>query len=102
MWLGVITDERLVPDPEAIIAGFHDEFDALLTEVQEEEEAPSLEEIATRLDNVLATLDTLLAAEEAEVAPPDAPERCQALTKAGQPCKNRSLTGSPYCRVHQK
>ncbi len=27
--LGVATDVRLVPDPEAIVAGFHEEFDAL-------------------------------------------------------------------------
>jgi WS/DGAT/MGAT family acyltransferase len=29
--LGVLTDKGLVPDPETIIAGFHAEFDALLT-----------------------------------------------------------------------
>lgn len=27
--------------------------------------------------------------------------RCQALTKAGEPCKNYALPGSEYCRVHQ-
>jgi 1-acyl-sn-glycerol-3-phosphate acyltransferase len=26
--------------------------------------------------------------------------RCQALTKAGKPCKNYALAGSQYCRVH--
>jgi 1-acyl-sn-glycerol-3-phosphate acyltransferase len=26
---------------------------------------------------------------------------CMALTRAGQPCKNGPLPGSPYCRIHQ-
>jgi 1-acyl-sn-glycerol-3-phosphate acyltransferase len=29
------------------------------------------------------------------------PTRCQALTKAGEPCKNSALAGSEYCRTHQ-
>jgi hypothetical protein len=29
-WMGVISDQATVPDPEAIVAGFHDEFNALL------------------------------------------------------------------------
>ncbi len=28
-------------------------------------------------------------------------KRCIALTKAGTPCKNYAMPGSPYCRVHQ-
>ncbi len=28
-------------------------------------------------------------------------KRCIALTKAGTPCKNYTMPGSPYCRVHQ-
>jgi hypothetical protein len=30
-----------------------------------------------------------------------APERCQALTLSGRQCKNRPLSGSIYCQVHQ-
>ena len=37
VWMGVITDEGLVPDPERIIEGFHTEFDALLADAQEQE-----------------------------------------------------------------
>lgn len=29
-------------------------------------------------------------------------QRCQAMTKAGTPCKNRALAGELYCRVHLK
>jgi hypothetical protein len=34
VWMGVITDEGLVPDPETIIAGLEAEFDALLAAAQ--------------------------------------------------------------------
>ena len=27
--------------------------------------------------------------------------RCQAMTKAGNPCKNYALADSEFCRVHQ-
>jgi len=103
VWLGVITDEGLVPDPEAIIAGFHTEFDELLAMARKTEEMPSVQRMSTMLDHALATLNAVL--EEEAGAVPDqaeiAPARCQALTKAGQPCQNRPLTGSSFCRVHQ-
>lgn len=70
VWLGVITDVGLVPDPDAIIAAFHTEFDELLAQVEQTEPAPAA--------------------------------RCQALTKAGKPCRNRPLGNSGYCRVHQQ
>lgn len=101
VWLGLITDEGLVPDPEAIVAGFHAEFDALLEAARSAEAAPSLRELTAKLDQALAALDALVEAEESAGAPAVSPERCQALTKAGQPCKNKPLPGSNYCRVHQ-
>jgi diacylglycerol O-acyltransferase len=39
--LGVLTDQGLVPDPEAIIAAFHDETEALLTRARAAEQIPS-------------------------------------------------------------
>ena len=34
--------------------------------------------------------------------PADSPPMCQALTKKGAPCRNRTLWGgSDYCKVHQ-
>lgn len=35
VWLGVITDEGLVPDPDTIVAAFHTEFDELLEQVEQ-------------------------------------------------------------------
>jgi diacylglycerol O-acyltransferase len=101
VWLGVITDEGLVPDPETIIVGFQAEFDALLALARQAAAQPSLEKLAAKLDEAQATLDALAQAKAPASAPDVSPERCQALTQAGQPCKNRPLEGSSYCRVHQ-
>jgi WS/DGAT/MGAT family acyltransferase len=101
--LGVATDEGLVPDPEEIVAGFQAEFDMLLEAAREEDTAARLAEMTAGLDRASASLDALLEAKAAPVAPEGPlPERCQALTKAGKPCKNRALEGSAHCRVHQE
>ncbi len=114
VWMGVITDEGLVPDPDTIVSGFHEEFDALLVRARKAKETPSFREIGARLDDLIATLDAIL--EERSIArapdssktagtdaePADALEHCQALTKAGKPCKNYALAGSRFCRVHQE
>ena len=96
--LGVITDEGLVPDPEAIVAGFHAEFEALLALAPETKEALSPADLLATLDDALATLDSLLAQDAA--GPAAAPARCQASTKTGRQCKNRALPGSEFCHVH--
>jgi diacylglycerol O-acyltransferase len=108
--LGVMTDAGLVPDPEAIVAGFEAEFRELLEmadearRTQRAEGTPGLEDVIGQLGETLAALDAVLEDQdrEREASPSVAPERCQALTKAGQPCKNRPLSGSRYCRVHQE
>jgi WS/DGAT/MGAT family acyltransferase len=95
--LGVLVDRDLVPDPEAIVAGFEAEMTALLAEAAARPEPPTLKGMMATLDGMLATLDALQAERSAAAGPP----RCQALTRAGQPCKNQALPGSDYCRVHQ-
>ncbi len=85
VFLGVNTDSGLVPDPQAIIQGFYEEFETLLALVEQvEEAAPS--------------------AAKTVAAPPvqDDPNRCQAMTKNGRQCRNRSLANSPYCGRHAK
>ena len=71
VWMGVMTDAGLVPDPEAIIAGFQAEFDELLGLTRRPEE------------------------------PPSPRERCRGATQSGHRCGNYPLAGSAYCRVHQ-
>ncbi len=102
VWMGVITDEGLVPDPEAIIAACHTEFDSLLGLAAKGVQRPGLRAASGMLDGALETLDQLLA--ETKAGPPpaeEAPARCHARTKAGRRCKNRALPGSDYCRIHQ-
>lgn len=79
--LGVATDVGLVPDPEAILQGFYDEFDALLAlvEMVEEETAEPV---------------------TADASIPD-PRFCQGMTKSGRQCRNKPLTGSNFCHRHQ-
>jgi diacylglycerol O-acyltransferase len=98
VWMGVITDEGLVPDPDVIIAGFQTELGELLEVAQKGKRPPDLKEAITDLGATLEDLDALLASED---TPSGGREPCQALTKAGQPCKNRPLPGSSYCHVHQ-
>jgi hypothetical protein len=100
--LGVITDAGLVPDPEAIVAGFQAEFETLLALAQETEEMPSPAELVSRLDKALVTLASLLEGTATESDSPGAEAllRCQALTKAGRQCRNRALPGSDFCHVH--
>jgi WS/DGAT/MGAT family acyltransferase len=101
--VGVISDENVVADPETVVAGFCAEFEAMLALAREARETPSLQDLSTRLDDALGAVDEMLAAgtEAQPPAPEPAPDRCQALTKAGRPCKNRPLPGSTHCRVHQ-
>jgi hypothetical protein len=114
VWLGVATDQGLVPDPETIINEFQAEYQQLreLTEELESAGAPaeaatptdSIAGITARLDEAIQKVTALL--EEREAAPDETTqeqvERCHALTKAGQPCKNRPLPGSDYCHVHHQ
>jgi hypothetical protein len=74
--VGVATDAGLVPDPEAIVEGFHAELAEMRSHL-----GP-----AARTDGVEA------------IAGGDG--RCQALTKSGGRCKNRALPGETTCRVH--
>lgn len=91
IFVGVITDEGLVPDPDAIVAAFQIEFEELQTAVREAEAAsPGAPDAGSDAE----------AGESADRSA-EAPRRCQALTKAGKPCKNRALSGSEFCRVHQ-
>jgi hypothetical protein len=118
VWMGVITDEGLVPDPDAIIEAFHSEFDELLAlarmavipaspEKPKDPDASPEAEAEERPEEPEPGDEPRVAqVPETPDSPPEAasgePERCQALTKAGAPCKNQPLAGSEYCRVHQK
>lgn len=79
VWLGVATDAGLVPDPDRIVDGFYQEYDALMALVKGAESAES---------------------GAAPAADPE-PDRCQAVTKQGRRCRNGVFDGSPFCHVHR-
>jgi diacylglycerol O-acyltransferase len=58
VWLGVMTDRGLVPDPEAILAGFGEEYEALLDLARKTPARLSAKEMLAMLDGALATLDS--------------------------------------------
>jgi diacylglycerol O-acyltransferase len=103
VWMGTITDEGLVPDPDAIIDALHTELDGLLEMAQrakqDQEPETAQEQPAGR------PMAEDLALETGMAGTVDVPEkvsaRCRAMTLAGTRCKNRSLPGSEFCYVHQ-
>lgn len=80
--LGVITDAGLVPDPETIITGFHEEFVALR--------------------QLVANIAEQTYKGEVPVVAEEDRGRCKAITRSGQRCKNKAMAGSPYCHIHAK
>ncbi len=59
--VGIISDEDRVSNPETIIAGFNDEFDALLARALEA--PPSVQELSAKLDDALIALEGILSDE---------------------------------------
>jgi diacylglycerol O-acyltransferase len=102
--VGVITDAGLVPDPEAIVAGFQVEFDALLEIARATPQPPPPSDLVAALEATLAALESILDGEDwqAASAEEDTPDRCQAQTKSGRRCRNRASSGSRFCHLHQQ
>jgi WS/DGAT/MGAT family acyltransferase len=57
--LSVATDRGLIPDPEAILSGFHAEFDALLA-LARQRESDSFKSMNATLDEAMQILDAML------------------------------------------
>ena len=126
VWVGINGDQNQVPDPEAIVSAFEDEFEALkqlalaeaitkasavvnavakaATSADEKGKAAvlvgsrsvSIQALISQVDGALHTVDNLLEEKQNETRP-----TCAATTRAGSPCKNLAAPGSDYCRVHQ-
>ncbi len=84
--VGVMTNAKLVPDPESIVDAFQAEFAALQAFVIHPADASELRPEAVSHNG------------HGQAGTPGG--HCQAVTKAGQPCKNPALPGSDTCRVH--
>jgi len=59
--LGVLVDQEIVPDPEAIVAGFEAEVETLMAAAAGRPEPPSVKGILANLDRTLETIDSILA-----------------------------------------
>jgi WS/DGAT/MGAT family acyltransferase len=92
VYLGIATDAGLVPDPDEIMAGFYEEFEALLALAQEAEDVAAAEANKASSKVAEVVVETAVSAH---------PDQCQATTKSGRQCRNRALDASEYCRVHQ-
>lgn len=82
--VGVATDAGLIPDPDQIIAAFDDEIAHLKAWITPGE----MPQRAARSKH------------PAEVKAVEV-RRCHGHTRTSQPCKNRALPNSDYCRLHQ-
>ena len=78
VYVGIATDAGLMPDPQAIVDAYH-------------------AEIADMLRLVPPARSSISPTEK-----PSANGHCHALTKSGQPCRNRAVNNSQYCAVHIK
>ncbi len=103
--IGVMTDAGLVPDPEVIVEGFHAELDEMRELLVAPAEAsqppePVVVEAAETEGSAAAPETAQPEVVQAPVVKAVSSERCQALTRSGQPCKNRPLPGEAFCRTH--
>lgn len=97
--LGVLVDQDLVPDPEAIVAAFEEQVKTLVAIAAGRPEPASVKGMLATLNGTLATMDSILTDEHRDKA--DAC-RCEAMTRAGQQCKNLALPSASFCRVHEQ
>lgn len=121
VWLGIATDQGLVPDPETIVSFFESEFNDLLCLAKRIDAGLSCPAvpIISMLDDMVEKLDAMIVEaktaekEEIPVVKPEtkiAPQKrskistgfCQGTSKDGKPCKNRAIPGEKFCRVHLK
>ncbi len=114
--VGVMTDDGLVSDPDAI-AGFIEKDFAQMLRLTGEIASQQYPETAGRGESVSEVADgeadAVASGEDIPAADADDEigaggkaladeERCVAITKAGQRCKNKVLPGSKYCHIHAR
>ena len=97
--VGIASDEGLMPDPEILLEGFEEEFNSLLKLVQSGKlyDAPLV--LHDRYQEARSAAETVTMT---EIGKRSSQASCQALTKNGHPCKNRTLADSEYCSIHQQ
>jgi len=97
--VGVASDEGLMPDPEVLLEGFEEEFNTLLDLVQSGKVYDEPLVLHDRYEEARA--GTPAKKSEAKLKK-DQPAKCGAMTRKGKPCRNRPITGSAFCAMHQQ
>jgi WS/DGAT/MGAT family acyltransferase len=69
VFLGVISDSALVPEPEKIIQAFCEEFTLLRSEAQETDRVPSIQDAMRSLDDAVSSLDKNISSAYQEIIP---------------------------------
>ena len=101
--VGIASDEKLMPDPEVLLEGFEDEFNYLLELVQSGkiyDEPLVLHDRYQENQDATRKQKNETASSDDDTA--EAYDQCRAITKSGKPCKNKAISESGYCSVHQK
>ena len=101
VWLGVATDQGLVPDPETIVSLFKEEYEDLARLAASQGSPPlrTTADMLAALDAALATVEQVLGGKN-NLTTATETVRCQGVTAQGKACKNRPLPGKRYCRFH--
>jgi len=106
--IGLVTDEGLVPDPDAILKNFEEEFEYLydiaktgkvVIEPLVDNGRDKVVAKSVKPEKKKAVVKKKKTSTKA--VSPKKPGICIAQTKSGKPCKNKSVPGSKYCKVHQ-
>ncbi|MCD6586005.1 MAG: wax ester/triacylglycerol synthase family O-acyltransferase [Desulfobacteraceae bacterium] len=107
--IGLVTDEGLVPDPDTILNYFEEEFDALfdISKTGKVDIQPLVVDSTKKAAAKSVKPETKKTPPQktkkvSKKAASNTPGICIAQTKSGKPCKNRSVPGSKYCRMHKK
>lgn len=95
--LGVATDTGLIPDPENILRHFHDELEQMKLWGKPPVRKAQHETVQAMADPLTKPVSEKTVAKQTGRSI----ESCQALTKAGKPCKNRALPGQKTCHIHR-
>jgi len=104
VFTGITTDEGLLPDPEKILSEFHCEFEELKKWGRSSKGGTS-EKIIYKSTSKPKTNRLLINSSgqdhtSSKSMDAKSSTQCQALTKAGAQCKNRTVPGSKYCHIH--
>ncbi len=76
---GIASDAGLTPDPETIVESLHVEFERYRELVRVVEVVEASKDVSASVNG-----------------------QCQATTRSGQPCRNRSMSNSQFCHVHSR